>query len=243
MFGTLCRYINTQLNINMMNNILINVVIIIIPGMVFSIKLPKGATYKDIIYEDEKLENKFNDRKVIIIRNDIKINTNSPLRDGDKILLIKEIKGEAPIDSKESGINELKKFSENANSLIIIDPYIYNVNEGMIDNYLSLFIESTSLEFGKLCYLHIITNQKKINKLIHNKIQEKCAAYKCLLSEAFTKDIHDRIWIKDCSKAIAVGTSLTGIGTRLAFALELPSMDLNFILKYLSDRNLLPSKT
>ncbi len=55
--------------------------------------------------------------------------------------------------------------------------------------------------------------------------------------------IHDRIWIKNDSEARVVGTSLNGANSRrLAFELPLPPEDLEFVLQFMRDYDLMPPK-
>jgi len=60
------------------------------------------------------------------------------------------------------------------------------------------------------------------------------------ISDSDTDKIHDRIWIKNGKWAIAVGSSLNNIGSKLSFILELPEKDLKALLKFLKEEKLIP---
>jgi hypothetical protein len=163
--------------------------------------------------------------------------------------------GDAPVkmlvapSKRKEGLREIKDFTKSADSLIVIDPYIYggygresNQRESnQAEQYVAEFKKTARLD--NLKSLHVIFNKKHGNttkiKKEFNKITRELG---CQFSHQDTDKIHDRIWIKDKQEAIVVGTSLGGLGNKLSFILELPSSNLADLLKYLQNEGLLSKK-
>lgn len=137
---------------------------------------------------------------------------------------------------RKQGIEHIRNFVEGAKELIITDPFFYcggssdEENEEYLNDIKQIINPST------INKLHIITNPKKQTEVIRDEIHK---IYGKKLTEAFTFDIHDRIWIVDSTKASLLGTSLNGIGNKVAFFLPLPYQDLEGMKEELKKGKLL----
>ncbi|WP_078551317.1 coiled-coil domain-containing protein [Bacillus alkalicellulosilyticus] len=140
---------------------------------------------------------------------------------------------------RKSGLEQLKKIVGRAKELIVIDPYFYKGGFSEIENeeYISNIIDI--INPSNITRLHIITNKRHISESIREELK---SLYGTKISESFTNNIHDRIWIIDHHNACLVGTSLNGIGSKLAFILPLPYKDLESLKKELKDSKLLYDK-
>jgi hypothetical protein len=148
-------------------------------------------------------------------------------------------------ENKIKGLKEIRDFTKDAQTLTIIDPYIYSGSSKDKDKILKSFLKATRMNSSSGAKkIHIIYDKgteknKTVTGTIRKHILTKAALNKCQVTETATRLIHDRIWIVNNTKAIVVGSSLNGIGGRLCFILPLPNEDLNALMKYLKDNKLL----
>jgi hypothetical protein len=123
----------------------------------------------------------------------------------------------------------------------VIDPYIYAAKPAKLPRHVEEFAESICLDTNtKLRGIHIIygTKETQYKPGCHAAIEERIKLSGKDFSDRPTKDIHDRVWIMDDTRAIVTGTSLTGIGCSLSFILDLPDDDLQVLKKFLRDQGL-----
>jgi len=141
---------------------------------------------------------------------------------------------------RAAGLKELRNFSATTESLIVVDPYIYSGQAANAETIAQDFKKSIRAAGASLKRVHIIYDADESNtaNAIRKRIHEMLADEKIHITEATSAVLHDRIWISDRSRATVIGTSLNGIGGRLAFILPLPSDDLIELLKYLDDNGL-----
>src|SRR5690606_26053505 len=144
---------------------------------------------------------------------------------------------------RESGLKEIRDFTKNARSLIVIDPYIFGGKNDVADRYIEEFKKSSRIDNQNLERLHLIYSSKHGNtKAIKTGIKKLAQKNNCVITSCDTEEIHDRIWIKNNNDAIVVGTSFGGIGNRVCFILELPKYDLEALMDLLNERNYLTNR-
>jgi hypothetical protein len=129
------------------------------------------------------------------------------------------------------GVDLLKKRMANAKELIICDPYFFFYDP----------IHKSENEYVK--EITSILPNKKLNDLtIYCKKPKSPSIIKNLKSQISPKvdchvyavnDIHDRVWIKDATRGLLVGTSFGGLGKKVTFIINLPKKDLVDFLELL----------
>jgi len=142
------------------------------------------------------------------------------------------------VDTKEirnTGLKEIRDFTKDAEELIIIDPYIFGGEIDKASTYIEEFKRCSRIDNQSINKIHIIYSSGHGNtSAIKHGIKKLASDNNCFLRSYDSDKIHDRIWIKDKSEAIIVGTSFGGIGNRLCFILDLPKYDLMHLLDYLT---------
>ena len=145
---------------------------------------------------------------------------------------------------RTEGLKEIRDFTLNATSLLIIDPYLFSGRSSSAAKIAEDFIRCTRLDSNdlKLQKIHIV-HGKNINNEVKAAITKSVFSASCEFTTAETNAFHDRVWIADNKRGLVVGTSLNGIGSRAAFLLPLPQTDLNVILDFLGEENLFNSES
>ena len=144
---------------------------------------------------------------------------------------------------RDEGLKELREFTREAESLIIVDPYFFSGKKELADKICDEFTKCSRANGKHLKNVHIVHNKNNETKTIQKKIQKTLTNFNVKFSEKSTTEIHDRVWIKDRKEGLVVGTSLGGIGNRAGFLLPLPKVDLTAILKYLDKSALSSSRS
>lgn len=182
------------------------------------------------------------------INNRLKKNTNFQCRyseetDGMMKMLIAPRQGQADIkEIRNTGLKEIRDFTKNTKELIIVDPYIFGGATEKATTYIEEFKRCSRIDNQSINKIHIIYSSGQGNTLaIKNGIKKLARDNNCSLTSYDSDKIHDRIWIKDKTEAIVVGTSFGGIGSRLCFILELPKYDLTNLLDYLTEEKFFTS--
>ena len=135
---------------------------------------------------------------------------------------------------RKTGLKEIRDFTKDASELIIIDPYMFGGETESTTNYIDEFKKSTRIDGKSLSKVHIIYSSKHGNtSSIKSGIKNLASDNGCTISSFDTDKVHDRVWIKNQSEAIVVGTSFGGLGNRLCFILVLPDYDLQTLMDYL----------
>ena len=115
-----------------------------------------------------------------------------------------------------------------ATRLIIIDPYFYTENAaGDTDSYLTRILGSQA---STLKEVFIVSNGTGSMKA---KIQTALSslAPSVTISDVSTKVFHDRFWLNpDSGSGIIMGTSLNGLGRKIALVDKLNTSDVQDIL-------------
>lgn len=106
--------------------------------------------------------------------------------------------------------------------------------------YVQEFAKASRISSTQVRRIHIVFNSRMGNtRQIKQDIKNLASENGVRFTETDTDLIHDRIWIADRKRAIVVGTSLGGLGNRMAFILQLPRYDLNALLEYLDENGLI----
>lgn len=158
--------------------------------------------------------------------------------DGIMKMLVAPRHGQNEIqEMRNKGLKEIRDFTRDSEELIIIDPYIFGGSTDSASQYIEEFQRCSRCDAPSLKKIHIIYSSNHGNtKAIKDGIK-KIVSQKCKITNHDTEKIHDRIWIKNKTEAIVVGTSFGTIGNRLCFILELPQYDLKALLEYLESEN------
>ncbi|MEK8017755.1 MAG: hypothetical protein VSS75_012860 [Candidatus Parabeggiatoa sp.] len=138
------------------------------------------------------------------------------------------------ITSPSMTVDEIKdvflKFVEKLNgvkNLVIIDSYFYASSN---NNATSIFSEALSLISEKIENIYFVTNGR--NNDNKTSIHDSVRAVKSSISiqDITTDKFHDRFWINpESKKGIVVGTSLNGLGRKIALIDRLQEDDVEEI--------------
>lgn len=140
---------------------------------------------------------------------------------------------------REKGLNEIRDFTVDAESLIVIDPYLFS---GPSNSATKI-----AQDFSHCARLDENDNQLQVISIIHGRSVTN-AVKSAILGTASgslrfnvkESDVfHDRVWIADGDRGLVIGTSLNGIGRRASFLLPLPAEDLKSILTYIDEKCIL----
>jgi len=133
----------------------------------------------------------------------------------------------------EEGGRFLKEWIFDADELIICDPYYFQWTKTKVfeteSQYSDELLKILPHKVKSLTVYHL----PGPNKRIYSKIQTSCQSIGRRLKIYATNEIHDRVWIKNNSVGISVGTSFNGLGNKAAFILPLPEQDLEQFKKNL----------
>ncbi|WP_455387571.1 hypothetical protein [Petrachloros mirabilis] len=130
------------------------------------------------------------------------------------------------VDDIEKVILSFIRRLEGAKNLFIIDPYFYSNDPSCVDLFGRL-IETLSETLDTVTF---ITNGQNIEKkmAMHEVLRKGIPAIK--IADIKTDQFHDRFWIDpDSMRGIVFGTSLNGIGKKIALVDKLSSSDVREI--------------
>jgi hypothetical protein len=206
-------------------------------GSVRAIEIRDGATVAELLC----MLNHYDDVDIAVRIGEKRAFPDTVLSDGDQVLVAFPIRGSAPLPPGHvrEGIAQLRNFTAGATDLIVVDPYFVKPRRGIgTAGHVRLIVDTTDLPSGHLNRLRVVNSWWHHDSDVVSSLSAECARYGCELGYKQTNDIHDRVWVKDMREAMAVGTSLNSVGSRLAFALKLPDDDLQYLLELLHRRNL-----
>jgi len=141
---------------------------------------------------------------------------------------------------RASGLREIRDFTSGTESLIIVDPYIFSGSGDKADAITDELKKSVRATGKCIKRIHFVYDPQpdKTTNAIRNSIKKMLKEESVHVTESQSNVLHDRIWISDRKRAIVVGTSLNGIGGRIAFILPLSDEDLSALLEYLDENHL-----
>lgn len=125
----------------------------------------------------------------------------------------------------------LEKALRSTRELIILDPYLFSWSGGnrvfgkMTEyvNYVDRLVPPTTQQVE-------VFHLPSPNAGVLHRIVKRWSSRGIRVTRHETKEVHDRVLIKDRITATVVGTSLGGLGNKLSFALPLPQEDLPVLL-------------
>jgi hypothetical protein len=136
------------------------------------------------------------------------------------------------------GLKELRDFTAQTEDLIVVDPFVFSGTRGDAQAVAEDFKRAARVGGKTLKRVHFVCDAGHTTAAVRSEIAALCAHHKVRMSERHTDTIHDRVWIADRARALVVGTSFNGLGSRAAFLLPLPDPDLKAVLEYLDAQSL-----
>jgi hypothetical protein len=129
------------------------------------------------------------------------------------------------------GIGYLKRRLADKKYVVIVDPYLLNLNE---DYQIELFLEL----LRNKSRIDIYTRKKSIQKSTLKRLKEESGAD--IYIAYVGKEVHDRVWFwfeeeNGEPQGVVVGTSFNGLGKHFTFVLDLPKEDAREFWKHLSE--------
>jgi hypothetical protein len=117
---------------------------------------------------------------------------------------------------------------DGAKRIMVIDPYFYG--SSATPNVASLFQTLLATASSALEEIIFVTNGMSANKSdIHAAVN--AVAPSCNIVDVTTQAFHDRFWVDpDASKGIVMGTSLNGLGRKIALVDRLQDADVTEIV-------------
>lgn len=155
------------------------------------------------------------------------------LAPGGEVLHLLNVPGQRDI-----GLRELRDFTREAKSLMVIDPYIFAVEKEQVECFVRELMESARVGGQWLKRIHFVHDHRHTRSGIKRCLKQRLKDEGVYMTDKHTTEIHDRVWIADRQRALVIGTSLNGIGKRAAFLLLLPEYDLKALLDFLDERDL-----
>jgi hypothetical protein len=142
------------------------------------------------------------------------------------------------------GVKHLRDFTNGAERVTVIDPYFFRCGLRQVSEAVERIADATCLKKNALKVLHVVHlperggNQGAGERALLHAVKDLAGKSHIRFSHKASRDVHDRVWVADGKRAVAVGTSLNGLGTRAAFILELPDDDLRELQGFLRERGL-----
>ncbi|MCW9708917.1 hypothetical protein [Fodinibius salsisoli] len=141
-------------------------------------------------------------------------------------------------ESKNAIVNIFQRFLDSVGineELIIIDSYLFATSN---KSEWELLEDILSRYFTKLDEIIFISKKSSRNKRFYNYIKGICEREKIKVQFINTSIFHDRFWISNNrSEGIISGTSLNGLGKRIALVDKIKNDDVREIVKELTDNN------
>jgi hypothetical protein len=141
------------------------------------------------------------------------------------------------ITSPSLGINEIEKVVakfvarlDGAKRVMIIDPYLY-VGSSKVD-VVGVFKNLLGKASSALEEIIFVTNGKKTDAKPDIHAAVSALVPNCKIVDVVTSEFHDRFWIDpDAGKGLVMGTSLNGLGRKIALVDKLQDADVLEIVK------------
>ena len=143
--------------------------------------------------------------------------------DGENVIQLMTGLGDS---ERKKGVQHLSNWMNNTIEITIADPYFIK-NSGAISeiDYMNSLQGLLPQSLKKIA-LFIGPKTKKYQKAsIASWFNQLCATRSIQLEVFHQEEVHDRVWLKDGSDALVVGTSFNGLGNKCAFLLNLDATD------------------
>ncbi len=144
----------------------------------------------------------------------------------------------APGASRQA-YQHLRDFTQHAERTTIIDPYFFRADREQVREAFEHIADTTCLRKAKLKSLHVVHKTARDgeegagDRALLRRVADVATKHGVRFTHRQTNLFHDRVWIADGERAVAVGTSLNGLGGRAAFILDLPQGDLRDLQSFL----------
>lgn len=142
------------------------------------------------------------------------------------------------INKVEEIVHKFVKKLDASERLLIIDPYFYASSN--TTNTVDMFSRLLSSVSTNLKEVTIVTNGRKVDTkaAIHAAI--KSIQQNITINDFSTDEFHDRFWLDpDRSIGIVMGTSLNGLGNKIALIGKLSDQDVTEIVKLAKNLNVI----
>jgi hypothetical protein len=138
------------------------------------------------------------------------------------------------------GLKELRDFTADAEALIIVDPYVFSGPADRATEIADEFKRTARVGGKWLKRIHFVydASTKCTTKTVKTAISKVLKDASIKVTSRASSVMHDRVWIADRKRALVVGTSFNGLGSRAAFLLPLPDPDLQALLEFLDENSL-----
>ncbi|MCH8686089.1 hypothetical protein [Pedomonas mirosovicensis] len=128
------------------------------------------------------------------------------------------------VDDIEKLVAKFVTLLNGAKRILIIDPYFYASSSSV--NVADLFKNLLGHASSELEEVIFVTNGKKVDARADIHAAVKALVPDCEITEFVTDDFHDRYWIDpDSDKGFVMGTSLNGLGRKVALVDRLQGSD------------------
>lgn len=135
------------------------------------------------------------------------------------------------ITSPSLNINDIEKMVaqfvsqlDGATRIMIIDPYLYAASDKI--DVASLFRNLLGEASSALEEIIFVTNGKNANAKVDIHAAVTALVPGCKIIDVQSDQIHDRFWIDpDAGKGLVMGTSLNGLGRKIALVDKLKTAD------------------
>ncbi|CUW48567.1 hypothetical protein [Novacetimonas hansenii] len=138
------------------------------------------------------------------------------------------------ISNVESIVSRYVEHLNGSKTIMIVDPYLY-ANSKQIDT-VGMF--SKLLQKASSCLERVVfvTNGQKTDNKTSMHSAVRSLVPNCRMVDYSSDDIHDRFWIGvDTGKGIVMGTSLNGLGRKIALVDKLQDYDVSSIINLARD--------
>lgn len=128
------------------------------------------------------------------------------------------------IDEIEKVVAKFVACLDGARRVMIIDPYFYAGSNRM--NVADLFKNLLSKASSALEEIVFVTNGQKADAKVDIHAAVNALVPNCKIVDFVTSEFHDRFWVDpDATKGLVMGTSLNGLGRKVALVDRLHSAD------------------
>jgi hypothetical protein len=135
---------------------------------------------------------------------------------------------------RHGGQKYITSWLTGAEKLTVVDPYFFSFGgSNKVFRTSALYIEWLLEFIPKQTKTIDVFHRPIPNRLIHSAISVHCRKKGITLKAWETKEIHDRVLIKNDEEAKLIGTSFNSLGNKIAFILDMPDEDLNLFRREL----------
>ena len=135
-------------------------------------------------------------------------------------------------DSSQA-LKTIRSKINDAKTLAICDPYIFNTLDRSIDDYIKRLISVMPIKTLEKLRIFYVAKKNNVAHAAEYELKKQLSKTNIEIKTKAIQHLHDRVWIVNSDTAFVVGTSFNSIGNKLAFMLDLPKPDLEAFMKHL----------